>query len=72
LRRSGWSEGWSLTGEPFDAHTAKEAGRLHYVVPSAELDAKVDWLIGRIRRQVADRDPPQQICDACDRLDVVR
>src|SRR5467141_1188789 len=39
---------WSLTGEPFDARTAQAAGLLNYVVPSAELDAKVDWLIGRI------------------------
>ena len=39
---------WSLTGEPFDARAALSAGLLNYVVPSAELDAKVDWLIGRI------------------------
>jgi methylglutaconyl-CoA hydratase len=39
---------WALTGEPFDAIAAKEAGLLNYVVPAAELDAKVDWLIGRI------------------------
>jgi methylglutaconyl-CoA hydratase len=39
---------WSITGEPFDAAAAKEAGLLNYVVPPAELDAKVDWLIGRI------------------------
>ena len=39
---------WALTGEPFDAASAKAAGLLNYVVPSAELDAKVDWLIGRI------------------------
>ena len=39
---------WSLTGEPFDANTAKEAGLLNYVVPAAELDAKVDWLVSRI------------------------
>ena len=39
---------WALTGEPFDARTAQAAGLLNYVVPSAELDAKVDWLIGRI------------------------
>src|ERR1044072_3246565 len=39
---------WSLTGEPFDAHTAKEAGLLNYVVPASELDAKVDWLIARL------------------------
>jgi len=39
---------WALTGEPFDARAALAAGLLNYVVPSAELDAKVDWLIGRI------------------------
>jgi methylglutaconyl-CoA hydratase len=39
---------WALTGEPFDAGIAQAAGLLNYVVPSAELDAKVDWLIGRI------------------------
>ena len=39
---------WSLTGEPFDAKAALEAGLLNYVVPAAELDAKVEWLIGRI------------------------
>src|ERR1700759_2906760 len=39
---------WALTGEPFDAHAAQDAGLLNYVVPAAELDAKVDWLISRI------------------------
>jgi methylglutaconyl-CoA hydratase len=39
---------WALAGEPFDALTAQAAGLLNYVVPAAELDAKVDWLIGRI------------------------
>jgi methylglutaconyl-CoA hydratase len=39
---------WALTGEPFDAKAAQAAGLLNYVVPSAELDAKVAWLIGRI------------------------
>jgi enoyl-CoA hydratase/carnithine racemase len=39
---------WALTGEPFDARTAQASGLLNYVVPAAELDAKVDWLIGRI------------------------
>lgn len=39
---------WSITGEPFDAIAAKEAGLLNYVVPAAELDAKVDWLVARI------------------------
>src|SRR3981081_1706358 len=39
---------WGLTGEPVDARTALAAGLLNYVVPATELDAKVDWLIGRI------------------------
>ena len=39
---------WALTGEPFDARAAFAAGLLNHVVPAAELDAKIDWLIGRI------------------------
>lgn len=39
---------WALTGEPFDARTALSAGLLNHIVPAAELDAKVDWLIGRL------------------------
>src|SRR5690242_2364801 len=39
---------WALTGEPFDAKVALAAGLLNHVVPAAELDAKIDWLIGRI------------------------
>src|SRR6195952_1954253 len=39
---------WAITGEPFDTHAAQAAGLLNYVVPSAELDAKVEWLIARI------------------------
>jgi methylglutaconyl-CoA hydratase len=39
---------WALTGEPFDAKAAQAAGLLNYIVPVAELDAKVDWLINRI------------------------
>ncbi len=44
---------WALTGEPFDARAAQAAGLLNYAVPSAELDAKIDWLIERI----ADKSP---------------
>jgi methylglutaconyl-CoA hydratase len=44
---------WALTGEPFDARTALNAGLLNHVVPASELDAKIDWLIGRI----ADKSP---------------
>ena len=39
---------WCITGEPFDAHAAKNAGLLNHIVPAAELDAKVEWLISRI------------------------
>jgi len=39
---------WALTGEPFDGKAALAAGLLNYAVPAAELDAKIDWLIGRI------------------------
>lgn len=39
---------WALTGEPFDARAALAAGLLNHVVPAAELDAKLEWLIGRI------------------------
>jgi enoyl-CoA hydratase/carnithine racemase len=44
---------WCITGEPFTAADAKEAGLLNYVVPAAELDAKIEWLIARI----ADKSP---------------
>ena len=44
---------WAITGEPFSGHEAKAAGLVNHVVPGAELDAKVDWLIGRI----ADKSP---------------
>ncbi|CEJ11485.1 putative enoyl-CoA hydratase echA8 [bacterium YEK0313] len=44
---------WCLTGEPFDAAEAKAAGLVNHVVPAAELDAKVQWLIGRL----ADKSP---------------
>ena len=39
---------WALSGEPFDAAEALEAGLVNHVVPAAELDAKVDWLLGRL------------------------
>src|SRR3954462_2651734 len=35
-------------GEPFDARAALAAGLVNHVVPPAELDGKIDWLIGRI------------------------
>jgi enoyl-CoA hydratase/carnithine racemase len=39
---------WCLTGARWSAAEAREAGILNYVVPRGELDAKVDWLLGRI------------------------
>lgn len=39
---------WCFTGEPFGASDAKDAGLLNHVVPAGELDAKVEWLIGRL------------------------
>jgi enoyl-CoA hydratase/carnithine racemase len=39
---------WCFTGEPFSALEAKEAGLLNHVVPATELDAKVEWLVGRL------------------------
>jgi len=44
---------WCLAGEPFDARTALAAGLINHVVPSAELDTKVEWLIARL----ADKSP---------------
>ncbi len=38
----------ALTGEPVSAAEALEIGLLNYVVPAAELDAKVDWLLARL------------------------
>jgi len=38
----------ALTGEPISAGEALELGLLNYVVPAAELDAKVDWLLARL------------------------
>jgi len=37
-----------VTGERFTARDALDWGVLSYVVPRAELDAKVDWLLSRI------------------------
>lgn len=37
-----------ITGEIFDAAEALALGIVEYVVPRAELDAKVDWLLARI------------------------
>lgn len=39
---------WCLTGEPFGADEAREAGLVNHVVPGAELDAKTDWLVQRL------------------------
>jgi enoyl-CoA hydratase/carnithine racemase len=37
-----------ITAEQFTAAEALDMGLLNYVVPRAELDAKVEWLLGRI------------------------
>ena len=37
-----------ITGEQFSAAQALEWGVVNYVVPRAELDAKLDWLLSRI------------------------
>ena len=39
---------WCLTGEPFDAQTAREAGLVNHLAPAAELDAKTEWLVSRL------------------------
>ena len=38
----------ALTGEPITAAEALEMGLLNYVVPLAELDTKLDWLLSRL------------------------
>lgn len=37
-----------ITGEPITAEEALGYGLVNYVVPPAELDAKLDWLVGRV------------------------
>ena len=44
---------WCLTGEPFDAETARSSGLINHVVPPERLDEKTDWLIARL----ADKSP---------------
>lgn len=38
----------ALTGEPITAAEALDYGLLNYVVPAAELDAKLEWLLSRL------------------------
>ncbi len=38
----------SLTGEPITAQEALSIGLFNHIVPAAELDAKVDWLLSRL------------------------
>jgi methylglutaconyl-CoA hydratase len=38
----------ALTGEPISAAEARDLGLLNYVVPAAELDTKLDWLLSRL------------------------
>jgi enoyl-CoA hydratase/carnithine racemase len=37
-----------ITGEQFSAQDALDWGVVNYVVPRAELDSKLDWLLARI------------------------
>jgi enoyl-CoA hydratase/carnithine racemase len=39
---------WCISGEPFGADEARDAGLVNHVVPAAELDAKTEWLVQRI------------------------
>ena len=39
---------WAITGEPFSAQEACDAGLLNHVVAAAQLDAKTQWLVDRI------------------------
>ena len=39
---------WALSGEPFGAAEAQRWGLINHVVPAVELDAKVEWLLGRL------------------------
>jgi len=38
-----------FTGELISAERAREIGLINYVVPTAELDAKVEWLVGVLK-----------------------
>jgi enoyl-CoA hydratase/carnithine racemase len=38
-----------FTGELIDCPRAREIGLINYAVPAEELDAKVDWLLGKLR-----------------------
>jgi len=39
---------WCISGEPFSAAEARDAGLVNHVVPAGELDAKTEWLVQRI------------------------
>jgi enoyl-CoA hydratase/carnithine racemase len=39
---------WALTGEPFSAEEAREAGLVNHVVPLPDLDIKTQWLVDRL------------------------
>lgn len=39
---------WALTGEPFDARTALEAGLVNHVVSAADLEARIESLVAKI------------------------
>lgn len=44
---------WALTGEPFTAEEARQAGLVNHVVAADDLDAKTRWLVDRL----ADKSP---------------
>jgi enoyl-CoA hydratase/carnithine racemase len=39
---------WTLSGEPFPAQEALQAGLLNHIVPADQLDERVNWLLARI------------------------
>jgi len=39
---------WALTGEPFCAEEARQAGLINHVVPSTDIDTKTQWLLERL------------------------
>ncbi len=39
---------WTISGEPFPAQEALQAGLLNHIVPADKLDERVNWLLARI------------------------
>lgn len=42
---------WALTGEPFDAHAAREAGLVNHVVEAGQLRARVEEMVNAIAQR---------------------